>query len=52
MMTILQERFPKMRTRKGRMMMMTPKSLTLTLPLPSIGLRASRLTKMRRSPLW
>ena len=52
MKTIPQKRLPKVRTRKGRMTMMTSESFTLTLLPPSIGLRASRLSETRRSLLW
>ena len=56
-MTILCERLLKMRTmgrmmRRGRMMRMMPNSSTPTKSLQSIGLRASRLNKMNRSPPW
>ena len=38
--------------RRRRMMRMMPNLSTPTLPLPSIGLGASRLNRMNRSPLW
>ena len=47
-MMILWERLTKMRTRM--MMMMIPSSSTPTPSPPSIGLGASRLNKMKRSP--
>ena len=40
-----------MRRRRRRMRMM-PNLLTPTPPLPNIGLGASRLNRMNRSPLW
>ena len=39
-------------TGRRRMIRMMPNLSTLTPPLPNIGLRASRLNRMNRSPLW
>ena len=50
-MTISRERLPKMRTMRGRRMMrMTPNLSTPTQSLPNVGLGASRLNKMNKSP--
>ena len=38
--------------RRRRTMRTMPNLLTLTPPLPNIGLGASRLNRMNRNPLW